>query len=253
MVSMKPPLIGTVIMAQHLLIEILNAGSRESERLRNLMETIRTQAQAEDEDLESLKKSVIRNMFADSDNSVLERMLFETLEPFKCGWGKYNIRRYFEPTVMIHQSADIESQLNDNSFSLVNLNHEIPNKQTFNKPNNEVRPVAIEESGNSGNSFVPMVDPTYVNHGCFEIVNKVINSNIFAPIWISGLSGNGKTMGVEQACAKSNRELIQINISNETDESDLIGEYSLEATKFYEVEFTEEQYQEYLQKFGELG
>ena len=231
-------------MAQHLLIDIMNAGSRKSERLRNLMESIRTQA--EGEDLESLKKSVIRNMFADSDNSMLERMLFETLEPFKCGWGKYNIRAYFEPNVMIHQSADIEYLPDDDSFSLVNSTHEIPSKQAFNKPN-------IEESANSGNSFVPMVDPTYVNHGCFEIVNKVINSNIFAPIWISGLSGNGKTMGVEQACAKSNRELIQINISNETDESDLIGEYSLEATKFYEVEFTEEQYQEYLQKFGELG
>lgn len=230
-------------MAQHLLIEIFQTSIPKSERLRNLVESIRTQA--EGEDLESLKKSVIRNMFADSDNSILERMLFETLEPFKCGWGKYNIRAYFEPNVMIHQSADIESQLNDNRFSLINSTHEIPSKQTFNKPN-------IQESGNSGNSFIPAVDPTYVNHGCFEIVNKVINSNIFAPIWISGLSGNGKTMGVEQACAKSNRELIQINISNETDESDLIGEYSLEATKFYEVEFTEEQYQEYLQKFGEL-
>ena len=230
-------------MAQHLLIEIFHASAPKAEWLKKLMETIRTQA--EGENLESLKKSVIRNMFADSDNSILERMLFEELEPFKCGWGKYNIRRYFEPNVMIHQSGDIESQLNDNSFSLVNSTHEIPNKQTFNKPN-------IEESGNSGNSFVPMVDPTYVNHGCFEIVNKVINSNIFAPIWISGLSGNGKTMGVEQACAKSNRELIQINISNETDESDLIGEYSLEATKFYEVEFTEEQYEQYLKMFGEL-
>lgn len=230
-------------MAQHLLIEIFQTSIPKSERLRNLVESIR--AQAEGEDLESLKKSVIRNMFADSDNSILERMLFETLEPFKCGWGKYNIRAYFEPNVMIHQSADIEYLPDDNSFSLINSTHEIPSKQTFNKPN-------IEESGNSGNSFIPAVDPTYVNHGCFEIVNKVINSNIFAPIWISGLSGNGKTMGVEQACAKSNRELIQINISNETDESDLIGEYSLEATKFYEVEFTEEQYQQYLQKFGEL-
>lgn len=232
--------------AQHLLIEIFQTSIPKSERLRNLMESIRTQAQVEGEDLESLKKSVIRNMFADSDNSILERTLFETLEPFKCGWGKYNIRAYFEPNVMIHQSADIEYLSDDNSFSLVNSTHEIPSKQKINKPN-------IEESGNSGNSFIPAVDPTYVNHGCFEIVNKVINSNIFAPIWISGLSGNGKTMGVEQACAKSNRELIQINISNETDESDLIGEYSLEATKFYEVEFTEEQYQEYLQKFGELG
>ena len=77
---------------------------------------------------------------------------------------------------------------------------------------------------------------------------KQIANRVFLLLYIS----NGKTMGVEQACAKSKRELIQINISNETDESDLIGEYSLEATKFYEVEFTEEQYQQYLQKFGEL-
>lgn len=230
-------------MAQYFLGSIFNRALRKTDRLTELMEIIRSQS--EGENLESLKKSVIRGMFADSDISSLERRLFEYLEPFKCGWGKYNIRAYFEPNVMIHQSADIEYRSDDNSFSLVNSTHEIPSKQTFNKPN-------IEESGNSGNSFVPMVDPTYVNHGCFEIVNKVINSNIFAPIWISGLSGNGKTMGVEQACAKSKRELIQINISNETDESDLIGEYSLEATKFYEVEFTEEQYQEYLQKFGEL-
>lgn len=230
-------------MAQHLLIEIFHASIPKPERLKKIMEIIRDMSSPED--LESLKKSVIRNMFADSDNSMLERMLFEVLEPFKCGWGKYNIRRYFEPNVMIHQLANIESQLNDNSFSLINSAHEIPNKQKINKPN-------IEESVNSGNSFIPAVDPTYVNHGCFEIVNKVINSNIFAPIWISGLSGNGKTMGVEQACAKSNRELIQINISNETDESDLIGEYSLEATKFYEVEFTEEQYEQYLKMFGEL-
>lgn len=229
--------------AQHRLIEIFHVSIPKPERLKKIMEIIRDMSSPED--LESLKKSVIRNMFADSDNSMLERMLFETLEPFKCGWGKYNIRRYFEPNVMIHQSADIESQLNDNSFSLVNSTHEIPNKRKINKTN-------IEESVNSGNSFVPMVDSTYVPHGCFEIVNKVITSNIFAPIWISGLSGNGKTMGVEQACAKSNRELIQINISNETDESDLIGEYSLEATKFYEVEFTEEQYEQYLKMFGEL-
>ena len=242
---MKPPLNGTVVMnAQHLLIEIFHASIPKPERLKKIMEIIRDVSVPED--LESLKKSVIRNMFADSDNSILERMLFEELEPFKCGWGKYNIRAYFEPNTMIQQPVgSVEYRSDDNNFSLINAGHEIPNKRKINKTN-------IEESVNSGNSFVPMVDPTYVNHGCFEIVNKVINSNIFAPIWISGLSGNGKTMGVEQACAKSNRELIQINISNETDESDLIGEYSLEATKFYEVEFTEEQYEQYLKMFGEL-
>ena len=232
-------------MAQYFLGSIFNRALRKTDRLSELMEIIRSQS--EGKNLESLKKSVIRGMFADSNISAIERRLFEYLEPFKCGWGKYNIQSYFEQNgmTMIQQSTDVEYELDYNSFSLINSTHEIPNKQKVNKVN-------IEESVNSGNSFIPAVDPTYVDHGCFEIVNKVINSNIFAPIWISGLSGNGKTMGVEQACAKSNRELIQINISNETDESDLIGEYSLEATKFYEVEFTEEQYEQYLKMFGEL-
>lgn len=237
--------------AQHLLIEIFHALSIKPERLKKIMEIIRDVSVPED--LENLKKSVIRNMFADSDNSILERMLFEELEPFKCGRGKYNIRAYFEPNVMIQQPVgSVEYRSDDNNFSLINAGHEIPNKRKINKTNSSELHFVIEESVNSGNSFIPAVDSTYVPHGCFEIVNKVINSNIFAPIWISGLSGNGKTMGVEQACAKSNRELIQINISNETDESDLIGEYSLEATKFYEVEFTEEQYEQYLKMFGEL-
>ena len=92
-------------------------------------------------------------------------------------------------------------------------------------------------------SLVPKLDPTYVQHGCFDIVEKVITSGVFAPIWISGLSGNGKTFGVEQACAKANRELIICNISNETDESDLIGDYTLEATKFFEIDMSVEDYQ----------
>lgn len=74
---------------------------------------------------------------------------------------------------------------------------------------------------------VPDVDPQYVPFGCYSIVQKVITSKIFAPVYITGDSGNGKTMGVEQACAKTKRELIIINITNETSEEDLIGGYFL--------------------------
>ena len=76
-------------------------------------------------------------------------------------------------------------------------------------------------------NLVPTVDTTFVPFGNFSDVKKVIASKLFYPIFITGLSGNGKTFSVEQACAKTNRELIRVNISIETDEDDLIGGFRL--------------------------
>ena len=76
-------------------------------------------------------------------------------------------------------------------------------------------------------SYIPEKDGTYVPFGNFASVRKVINSNQFYPIFITGLSGNGKTFSVEQACAATNRELIRVNITIETDEDDLIGGFRL--------------------------
>lgn len=77
------------------------------------------------------------------------------------------------------------------------------------------------------NNLIPIKSDKYIPWGCYDIVRKVISTNIFAPVWIAGDSGNGKTLGVEQACAAEGRELILINISNETSEEDLIGSYTL--------------------------
>jgi cobaltochelatase CobS len=75
--------------------------------------------------------------------------------------------------------------------------------------------------------YVPEVDPTYVRWGEYDTVLKAIESRLFYPIYISGLSGNGKTTMVEQACAKVKREYIRVQISPETDEDDLIGGFRL--------------------------
>ena len=61
----------------------------------------------------------------------------------------------------------------------------------------------------------------------FTDIKKVIQSKQFYPTFITGLSGNGKTFGVEQACAQLGRELIRVNITIETDEDDLIGGFRL--------------------------
>ena len=75
--------------------------------------------------------------------------------------------------------------------------------------------------------LVPVKDNTFVKFGPFTDVKKIIQSKLFYPTFITGLSGNGKTFGVEQSCAQLGRELIRVNITIETDEDDLIGGFRL--------------------------
>ena len=76
-------------------------------------------------------------------------------------------------------------------------------------------------------SFVPSPDPNYVKAGYFTELVRIINSGMFIPTFITGLSGMGKTKEVFEAAAKSKRELIRVNITIETDEDDLLGHYTL--------------------------
>ena len=76
-------------------------------------------------------------------------------------------------------------------------------------------------------NLIPEKDDTFVPFGNFTDVKKIIQSKMFYPVFITGMSGNGKTLGVEQACAALNREIIRVNITIETDEDDLIGGFRL--------------------------
>ena len=76
-------------------------------------------------------------------------------------------------------------------------------------------------------NLIPEKDDTFVKFGNFGDIKKIIQSRLFYPTFITGLSGNGKTFCVEQACAALGRELIRVNITIETDEDDLIGGFRL--------------------------
>ena len=76
-------------------------------------------------------------------------------------------------------------------------------------------------------NLIPKKDDTFVSFGNFSDIKKIIKSNLFYPTFVTGLSGNGKTFGIEQACAQLGRELIRVNITIETDEDDLIGGFRL--------------------------
>ena len=82
-------------------------------------------------------------------------------------------------------------------------------------------------STSSDEVYVPASDPTFVKWGYFADVSKIIKSGMFYPMYVAGLSGNGKTMMIEQACAQAKREYVRVQITPETDEDDLIGGFRL--------------------------
>jgi hypothetical protein len=91
------------------------------------------------------------------------------------------------------------------------------------------------ESDSFAENLVPDKDPLFVPFGNFATVKKILQSKMFYPIFVTGMSGNGKTFGIEQACAQTGREVIRVNFTVETDEDDLIGGFRLVngETKFF--------------------
>ena len=131
------------------------------------------------------------NLVAASDHfGVSYPTVTKRLDQYKSGRGKWNL------TVQ-EAREQLEQQLSNN--------------------------VTVQENTN----LIPAEDNNFVPFGNFRDVKKIIKSGIFYPMFITGLSGNGKTFSVEQACAQLGRELIRVNITIETDEDDLIGGFRL--------------------------
>ena len=87
--------------------------------------------------------------------------------------------------------------------------------------------VEMTKGSTSTTENIPAKDDLFVPFGNFSDVNSILKSKMFYPIFVTGLSGNGKTFMIEQACAKAKRELFRVNITIETDEDDLLGGFRL--------------------------
>ena len=125
-------------------------------------------------------------------NDIAYQTVTKKIEQFKVGRGKWNLE------VTKRVVADIE--------------------KSFAAPSVEPK---LEQN------LIPEVDDTFVRFGPFSDIKTILKTRVFYPTFITGLSGNGKTFGVEQACAQLKRELIRVNITIETDEDDLIGGFRL--------------------------
>ena len=135
-------------------------------------------------------------------------------------------------------SADIRGWCASNGYNYQTVTNKIDDyKVSRGKWNLEVTQTKVDEIERSFSSvailpevhqnLIPDKDDTFVKFGNFNDVKKIIQSRLFYPTFITGLSGNGKTFSVEQACAQLGRELIRVNVTIETDEDDLIGGFRL--------------------------
>jgi hypothetical protein len=98
-----------------------------------------------------------------------------------------------------------------------------PSAMTTNAVVNMARSVSNGES----DTFTPAVDSNYIAWGYHNEIKTIIKSGRFCPVFITGLSGNGKTTMVEQVCASLKRECIRVNFTAQTDEDELLGGFRL--------------------------
>ena len=126
--------------------------------------------------------------------------LSKYLNQYKVGRGKWNLEQTVQELEETYNSPAVEGT------------DTVPGVATMN---------AVVQN------LIPQKDTNFVPFGNLSDVKKVIQSGIFYPAFITGLSGNGKTFGVEQSCAQLKRELIRVNITVETDADDLLGGFRL--------------------------
>ena len=97
------------------------------------------------------------------------------------------------------------------------------NEQLMETPVADTKTEAAYVVSSLTGNIVPQKDSTFVSFGNYPDVKNIIKSGQFYPLFITGLSGNGKTMSVTQACAELKKQLFRVNITIETDDEDLLG------------------------------
>ena len=135
-------------------------------------------------------------------------------------WLKQDQYKVSRGVYSLPVDGDISPKIKEDIIS------ELPKEETA-PAVDTVNQAAFVISSLTGN-IIPTKDPVFVPWGYFKDIKSIVSSKQFYPIFITGLSGNGKTMNVSQACAQAKRECIRVNITIETEEDDLLGGYRLQ-------------------------
>ena len=153
---------------------------------------------------------VTRQQLVDLSSEGFSRQFWIENDKYRVGRGKYELP-------LSEYGIDLNLASN-----VVEMPKQTP-APVVQKPVAKISTVGRVEEG----SVIPKVNPLYVAFGFFDKMKAIVNSKRFYPVFVSGLSGNGKTFMVEQSCAQTKREFLRVNISPETDEDDLVGGFRL--------------------------
>jgi hypothetical protein len=153
---------------------------------------------------------VTRQQLVDLSSEGFSRHFWIENDKYRVGRGKYELP-LSEYGIDLNLASNVVEMPKQTPASVVQ------------KPVAKISTVGRVEEG----SVIPKVNPLYVAFGFFDKMKAIVNSKRFYPVFVSGLSGNGKTFMVEQACAQTKREFLRVNISPETDEDDLVGGFRL--------------------------
>ena len=161
-----------------------------------------------------------------SQKALLEKVA--ATYPSKVEFRKPELKIIADQMSISHKDVDRIFNLGSKvRYGVYNLQAQILPFQ--NKPTTQEKPQVPTNVQSIMNDeiFIPSVDQYFVQWGHFSDIKAIIASNSFYPTYVTGLSGNGKTMMIEQACAKAGKHYIRVQITPETDEDDLIGGFRL--------------------------
>ena len=146
---------------------------------------------------------------------------------YKVGRGIWTLPSLTETTVSVPTVAAAKPAVVDSNDG-VEATSPLAASSTA-SPTPSVSPVVEMAKGTNGvgQSHIPAKDPLFVPFGSFTDMVSILKSDMFYPVFVTGLSGNGKTLMIDQACAKARRALYRVNITIETDEDDLLGGFRL--------------------------
>lgn len=146
------------------------------------------------------------NEIHDFKDSFTDMNVYSLLTPYRVSKGVYNFNSERKPMPITPAPKQVQ-----------NFSNETANTTATH----------IQVLGNNAESYTPLRNELFVGHGFFGRMKKILKSNLFYPIFVTGLSGNGKTFMIEQACAALSKEMIRVNITTESDENQLLGGFRL--------------------------
>jgi MoxR-like ATPase len=167
-----------------------------------------------------------------SKSGTKERIYFTCLQPNTVSRGKYQFSKDHTFDIKVDKPSkesikkEIKSSVKKDWEIIAEKN--VPIKVVNNEHKHSApMDLKVKTASHTVMNLIPKKDPQYVSWGHFKDIKAVLESKVFYPIFVTGLSGNGKTSMIREVCAKLKRDMVRVNITVETDEDDLLGGFRL--------------------------